>query len=345
MAGYDGGLKASDFKYVRGDSLPGLSDRINPHRVYGDADVDGYFILKSLQDIKTQNYMRPLPPNQLLDVVKINTTGGAGLRETGFREEDGRASWKRQGDKDGKFEEAENKILENTFKVLPYISGYAYMLREFESAQRSGFPLEARRAFLCRQAYFDLVIRSVLVGEPTEGVTGFLNDESIENRKQYKTPLSVTSTAQECYDRLVEIFNSVMDKSNETAQRPTDMLVPGALYRLCEDKQFGNGEKESVLERFERVKKCKLREIESLTSVTDGLVKGTNSTTARSYAICGVFNDMTHEKMIPIPFQQRPSHEAENGFKTVVPCRCEIGGLHIYSPTQFAVRSNIFAAA
>ncbi len=328
--------------FTRGDVGGFLGDARPIDAVYGDSDT-GIFIAKQLQLIETQVYERPFQPNPLLDVIQINTSGGAGLGETGFYEESGRARFKRMGDASADFDLADLKRKERLFPILPYISGYSYWMREFERAQRVGISLDTRKAMYCRKAYEDLLELHCLVGEPEEGVYGLLNAPEIENRATLATAFSTSTTATDLLDGLVDIVDSVTSESEDTARIPTDLFVPGPLFRYARRLFFGSGEQVSVRDRFEDITGCSLRPVERLKSIDSQLVDASASSGTDSFAIAGVFDAMSHQKQVPVPFQQMRPHVRSAGLETVIPCRTEIGGLHIYEPC-FAVRENVWSS-
>lgn len=309
--------------------------------VHGDT-LDVLALENELEAIKTQLYMKPYPPNQFLARVNIDTSGGTGLNATGFVEMASRAEFRRLGDQSADFDLADHKRKKRTFPVVSYISGWGYSIREVETAQRLGLNLDMRGADACRKAYDDLLELHAMVGEPEEGIYGFLNAPEIPRSTQ-ATALTSASSAADIFDQLMDYVDRV-ESNSEGVYMAQAFLVPGPLYRKARRTMF-TSLNTSVAARFEEVTGFRLEPVERFKSVPKKYFGAAQTSGNSSVAIIGSFTPMSHEKQVPRPFQQLMPHVRKAGLETVVPVITDMGGLHVYEPGQFYVIENIYSSS
>tara|TARA_Y100000310_G_scaffold342371_1_gene445369 strand:+ start:1762 stop:2781 length:1020 start_codon:yes stop_codon:yes gene_type:complete len=311
-------------------------DRIS---VRGDAGETLHGV-EALSLITSKVYEAPFKPNQFLDFIAFDTTGGAGLRNTIYYEGESSAKWSRLGAHSADFDKADASAVPQTVLVECYVSGFDIWLRDLEAAQRSGSDIAGRYARAVRASYQALLQAHSLFGDPASQIEGLFNSGRIKNRKRLTTAFTTATVAADLYDGLVEMANSIPDTS-EGLHDGFALVIPGPMKRHCDTSFRGTDSTVSVTDWFEGSTNYSLIGAEQLKSITGSLIGETGTT---SGAVGGALGDpMVAEKKVPRPFFQMPQVTDMAGLRLVTPVIADIGGWHIYEPTALCVRTNIWS--
>lgn len=338
-------------RFGRGRALDNLSlGGMMPISVYrgtpqARGDANGTIFDERLVSIEERIYERSVPNHPLLDVVNFRTSDAPGIEATRYYEGEARASFKTMGPRSADFDLADTKGQPITIPVEWYYSGYEMYRREVLAANLANTQEVPRKAKAVTNAYRDLLVSHFLLGDLDSNIKGLLNHDHIKNRKRLKDAdrLSNTSTAQELYDLLVDFAHSIEDTSEDIygGEGGYAMALPSQLYRRVCRTYFGNDANITVKQRVEDATGFTLVPINRLNKVDRALLgEGTGDTAA---AMCGKFTPTTHAKVLVQEFNQLPAHTDTAGLRTVTPVETCIGGIHLFEPLSFAVRTNIWA--
>lgn len=346
--------------FVRGDNaLAQMTQGMIPlsqlDAVQGTPRGDSYdseFVDQVLQKINNRTYNRVYQPHPFLELVNLDFTGGPGLDSHKYFEGDAKARWARMGDASADIPTSAAQTLRKPIVqgVETYWSGYEVKLKELERYQRAGSDAVPRKAMAVTAAYLDLLVLHTLCGDREAGIDGLLSCDRIKNRKALSSTerLDLDSTATELSDFLMGLARSIPDESasiyGQFGMGGYAIALPASMKRVCDTTFFGSDSNISVTARFEAATGYTLIGLERLKNIPEILMgDDTSGTDTTGVAIAGSFSPATHAKQVPVPVQFMSPFVDMAGFRTTTPARCDLGGIEIYAPNAFAIRTNVWS--
>ncbi len=225
---------------------------IKRYRGHMDAS-ESVFYARSLEFIRTGLYDVLFPELEGSKFVPIEpgVPVGAELYTYRGQRKIGRANLIKQYADDAR--RADISGVEASTPIRGMADSYAYTSQEIRAAMMAGIPIDVKKAMAARYAIALLADEITFYGSTEGGLTGLATLASTTSftarNGSTGSKLWRTKTPDEMVQDLHGVVNNVV-KTTLGIHRPSDMLMPLALYNMAATRRMGDGSNQTVLEFF-----------------------------------------------------------------------------------------------
>lgn len=215
-------------------------------------------------------------------------------------------------------------------------ASYRYSHQEIRAAQFANVALSTRLAEAARRAIDQKINDMALIGDPSVGMTGFLNNPGVPTVTVPAdgvgaSTLWVNKTSEQILRDLNLIVNQIVVNSNGV-EMPDTLLLPIEQYTLIASTPRSPNSDTTILAYF-LLNNPFITRVEWLAQLSGAGAGGADIMVAYERSI----NKLQME--IPLPFTQYPPQERNLEF--VVPCEARFGGVTVFYPLSMVVGEGI----
>lgn len=315
----------------------------------GDTTYDTNFAQRELEATLTRVAMRDLKPLTIFDLLNIQPIGGEWAESTRDEALDGRAEFREQAPRALDAPEAQADRQSFLQGIKRYFTKTVYTADEMAKYAHTGMPVPDVKEYAVLNAWNELVQTSALYGNPSQNIFGFFNHPRIKVRLvKNADALNKDSSADDLFDAIMDIHDAVETESSDARSAET-IVLPSNMFKLARRKHFNAiGVGETVLERVRNITGADIRMSIDMQGVSKekmgrgSFTGGTNGVV--DVALSGVFDEMTHTKVVPVMARPLPAHvNPVNDVHQYWSGR--IGGLHIQAPKAIVLTINCFGGS
>jgi len=312
-----------------------------------DANEKAFFE-RQLEYIKSKTYDIQYPEYKAVSLIPVSTEAGPGAKEITYRQFDMVGISKIIANYADDLPRVDVLGTEYTSKVRAHGNAYGYNIDEIAEAQKSGIPLQSRKAASARQAYEQFINKCAWFARSGDaewaGLSGFIYAANIPTATAHTGATSGSvvwsgKTVDEILKDLNDTVNTMISLT-KGIEIPDTVLLPIAQYTQIATTRLGDGSDTTILDFF-------LKTQPNITTVTwvnelDSVSPLPSAPTgAGTGDIMIVYkrdpNKLTLE--VPKPFSQLPVQERNLEF--VVNTHAKIGGVIVYYPLSVSILEGI----
>lgn len=223
-----------------------------------------------------------------------------------------------------------------TNPVISIGVSYRYSHQEIRAAQFANISLPIRLAEAARRANDQKVNDLALLGDPTNGMTGLLNNPNVPRITVPATGVgNTTQWVNKNADQILADLNATVNQivvNSNGVEMPDTLLLPIAQYTLIASTPRSATSDTTILEFF-------LLNNPFITRV-DWLAQLQGAGTAGADEMIAYERSSSKLSMeIPMAFTQYPPQERNLEF--VIPCESRFGGVTVYYPLSMIIAEGI----
>jgi len=221
-------------------------------------------------------------------------------------------------------------------KIVGIGTSYRYSHQEIRAAQQGGIPLDLKLAEAARRANDQKINDLALMGDPTSGVTGLLNNPAIPSvvvpadGTGGNTEWS-TKTPDQILRDMNMVVNQIVINSNNVEQ-PDTLLLPLNQFTLINSTARSANSDTTILSYF-LMNNPYISEVSALPQLAGAGTGGSDIMFAYEK------NENKLQMQIPLPFTQH--NPQERNLEFVIPCESRFGGVSIYYPLSAIIGEGI----
>lgn len=213
-------------------------------------DADGAaFFEEQLETIKAKTYDVIHSDLKAMQLIPVSTDYDPGSETITYRSYDSVGMAKFVADYANDFPRVDVIGTEKSVKPKDMGAAYGYSFREVDRAQKSGFPLEQRRARACKRAIDELQNQVAFKGDTATGLKGLFNI----------TGANIAATGAAAFasmtaEQLIAFFTGLIQCSGNLTngkEIPDTVLMPYALANKCKATQVSSGYPKSVWQHLQ----------------------------------------------------------------------------------------------
>lgn len=291
-------------------------------------------------------FMRPgvieasFPKLMAANWIPYNTTPDSGSTQFTVVFEDQVGEVRLSQDMKGIIPRVDAKTSTASINIFSMLLSYGYSIQEARAAMKAGYPLQARRAMLCREQMERKLDDIAFVGDTGSGVKGLLNQTTGATAVDtYTVPATGQGGSKKWRDKapddvlldLCAAPSQIVTGSLEIEQ-PDTWLLPLSTYESISQRRVGDGTNESILSYYLRTAAHAKRVVKTHKSET----KGSGSTTR---AVCYEANPNKLEMIVPTPFEQ--FNPISEGLDVVTICHLRTAGVFVYRPRSICYADDV----
>lgn len=195
---------------------------------------------------------------------------------------------------------------EVSYKIIAVFSAYHFTFRQMQAAQRSGVPLNDKKAFAARRAIAEKMNSISAFGASRYDVTGFLNNPDVPRNNSSFNPY--TATGDDLAEWIIDECIAIED-STELTETPNTLLVTPLLHGAMIKKRMSDSDvtvEEFVLKSTNLTSIRKATELKSATLEANGVQSaGTNKDRMVLYPLDLEVVEQHIETVKPMPTEYR----------------------------------------
>lgn len=296
------------------------------------------FFERELTHVKAKTYDVKYPTLKIAEgeIIPIDSEAGPGVENINYKQYDevGVAQWVRSYS--NRLPRADIKGVEFSAKVHTCISSYGYSIDEIEAAQRTGLPLDQRKAAAARKTCMQELEAVGFAGLTELNMQG-LNTNA--NMTEYTVPASGTGTsktwAAKTADQIVSDLNGLASTPfsvTKGVEYADTILLPLEQYALIASTPRSANSDTTIMAYF-LANNPWIKSVIPMYQL-DGAGSG-----SVDRMIAYRRDPDAIALQVPIPFEQRAPQE--QGFEIEVPCRLRSAGVVFYYPLAMAYGDGI----
>lgn len=284
-------------------------------------DDAGLFLERQLEYIRPQVFEIQYADIKYPTVLPVTSEAGPGAQTFTYRVMDSTGEFKLIADAADDLPRADISQVEKSINIRSFGGSFGYTVQELRAAQMANVALEQRRAAAVRRAYEEKVEDVAFFGESSVGLSGFLNNSTVDVVTA-NTWFS-SATAQEMLELLNYGVTAIINGS-KMKEQPDTILMAWEDYNKVSTTRNSDSSDVTVLEYFLRTNPF-IRNVEPINQLdADNSVLNTNRM---------VVYKRDPEKVqlhIPQPLELFPAQQ--RGLEFVVPAHARVGGVALYYP-------------
>lgn len=311
--------------------MPGIANKDPMHLDAGES----VFFKRELEYVKTKSYDTKYKAMKGLAIVPMSTEANNGVESITWRRFSGYGVAKFISDYAHDFPSVDVAGEEVTVKPKGIGDKYHYSIKEIRSSQYSGKRLDQRRAQAARRAIDQKMNDTVISGDATTGLQGFINytgitEDTVVADGTGSSKLFSTKTSDQINRDFNHLRNAIVVTTNGV-EEPNLWLLPLAQYNYIKDTRMGTNNDTTILQFI--LKNNPGLRVDWLVELAGAGAGGTDR------MLMGMFDEdhITHE--VTQPFEQFDAQQKGMSFE--IPCHAETAGVIIYYPLAFAYGDGI----
>lgn len=304
-------------------------------------DNESMYFARELEFVKSKTYDIVFPQLKAMQLIPVSTEAGPGAQSIVYQQYEDEGIAKIISSYAHDLPRADVKGKEFSAIVKAIGNSYGWNIQEIRAAQRTGKPLQARKATAARRAFDTLVDSIAWFGDQPNNLGGLITNPNITSLLAATGAGGKTTwldkTPDEILTDLKALIMAIIDLTNEV-EAPDTLILPVSQYGHIAMTPRSSNADTTILEYFvannpyiKNVVPCN-----KLKSISPAIVGGGNST---NIAIAYPEDPDVLTLEIPDPFEQLPVQE--RGLEFVVNCYGTTGGVIIYRPLAIAIMEGI----
>jgi len=298
---------------------------------------ESVFFARELEFIKSRTYDKVYPFLKQRQVIPVSFEADPAAETITYESYDGIGMAKIVRDYANDFPKVQLRGKEFTAKVRSLGDSYDYSVQEIRAAQRTGKPLQQRKANVAKQAIMELERDIAFYGSDIYNLTGWLNNTNIPDVALTNGDwLNVLTTADKIISDMNQLFQKVATQSLGREQANT-MLMPNEYLLKLRSTPRSTTSDTTILEFF----MMNNPEIDSVDYLNEMKASNSGGVLSKDIAIAYDRNPEKFTLEIPQEFEQFPPQP--KGLTFEVYCHERIGGVLLYYPLSQAKTDDIGA--
>lgn len=306
---------------------------------------EALFFARELEYVKSKSYDIQYPQFRALELIPISSEVDSGAETITYDQYDSVGVAKIIADYADDLPRSDAKGKQFTSSVRGIGGSYGYNIQEIRRAQRSGKPLQQRKANAARRSNDYMTDQLAWKGDDDYNIVGLLYHPNVTKSVVQTGATSGNVTWAPGQKTPDEIVTDMMDAVDDVrvltkgVETPDTLLIPLARWGRISGTRMASGTDTTILQFFRQnrpnvnVVEGGIADLDSLNPTPSGLTSPANVMVSYERNL----DKLSLE--IPQPYEQFPAQE--RNLEMVIPTHSRVGGVIIYYPLSVNIVEGI----